>query len=179
MKAVIALMILILPFPAFAVNEPTRLPECPIPARQADKGADYVPGVDVKGKAVVPADVGSSAASGIPEPLVVPVTIDIAQRVGIPTQGANMDATLGFLEIFADGRVLYNGQDISGKVNAICTGNQPESAPSSDGQAPSDVIEYAPVPAKTTPAPKPERKPAPPVVEKPVGELIEGGEYAD
>ena len=114
-------------------------PEC-VAVRQADKGADYIPGVDVKGRAVVPADVGAGGASPfVPYPVIIPVTIDLAERVGLSVRGLELSGTMGFLEVFGDGRVLYNGQDLTQKVKNSCAVG-PATAP--DGQPVEDAIEY-------------------------------------
>lgn len=115
-------------------------PECAVLhqayQRQADKGPDYVAGVDARGRPVVPAEGGAAPASAfVPNPLVVPVTVDLAKRAGIMAHGLEMSGTLGFLEIFADGRVLYNGQDLTQKVNDACV-------ITADRQPPQDTIEY-------------------------------------
>lgn len=122
-------------------------PECKVPKKkQADISADYVPGVDVNGVQVTPADINGALQSPVlPSPMVVPVTVDLAERVGISAEGVEMRGNVGFLEVYPDGRVLYNGQDLTQKINETCGARDiPESAPD-DGQGSPDTIEYAPV----------------------------------
>lgn len=173
--------LLLFAFPAFAqVNEIP--PECRIlPEHKLDTGVNYKPGVDVHGKPVVPADI-NAAPIAVPETMVVPLTIDLAQRLqGMNIPGLQMDSTLGFLEIRQDGRVTYNDKDITSQVYVLC-GKKPDVAPpATDRQTPPDIIEYPPVkeikPVPTVPpaAPTPPKK----VEEAPKGELIEGGDYAE
>jgi len=48
------------------------------------KGVEYKPGVDVRGKAVVPADLGGgyTIPTMTPEDISIPITIDLADRLG-------------------------------------------------------------------------------------------------
>jgi hypothetical protein len=61
--------------------------------------------------------------------------VDLAERVGLSVRGLELSGTMGFLEVFQDGRVLYNGQDLTRNVKNSC-----RAAP--DGQADIDAIEY-------------------------------------
>ncbi|MFA5592150.1 MAG: hypothetical protein WC989_02415 [Micavibrio sp.] len=116
--------------------------ECTIVQRHISLGADFVAGVDVDGNQVAPADLGGKQLLSAPNPIIVPLGIDLAERIGSGIKGLEMDATTGFLEVFMDGRVLYNGQDVAGELDVLC-GNDAESGRfSDDGQAGPDVIKY-------------------------------------
>ena len=88
----------------------------------------YQPGVDVDGNAVVPADLDAGHQLGdILNVIKVPLEFDLAQRIGgLNTQGIDLDSTLGMLEIHQNGRVLYNGQDITKPVMTICAKSHKE-----------------------------------------------------
>ena len=80
-------------------------------------GVAYQPGVDVKGNAVVPADV-NAAQFKVPDIIKVPLTIDLAKRVASLTgTGIQMDGNMGMLEIHENGKVMYNDQDWTSPVN--------------------------------------------------------------
>ncbi len=114
-------------------------PECRLlPEHKADANVAYQPGVDVHGKAVVPADINSPAGSSLAnQTIVVPLTVDLADRLhGQNIQGLQLDGNLGYLEIHPDGRVSHNGQDWTSQVYVLC-GKSPVSG---DGQADADVI---------------------------------------
>lgn len=94
-------------------------------------GADYVPGVDVHGKTVAPADL----SGGIPamNPVVVPIELDLAQRFGLALPaGVEMKPEIARIEIFQDGRILYNGADISQRIHSTC--EQVSNSEKPDGQ---------------------------------------------
>lgn len=91
--------------------------------KNADVGADYVPGVDVHGNAVVPADLNGGIDF---PPVVIPITVDLAQRFGISLPaGVELKPDVGQMEIFQDGRILFNGRDISEKIRTYCDGDDP------------------------------------------------------
>ena len=178
---------------AFAQDDGVYPPECRLLAdHKASDDVSYKPGVDVRGKAVVPADINAAPMGLAEQTIVVPLTIDLARRLqNHNIRGLGMESTLGFLEIATSGRVTYNGQDLTSQVHAVCAGNPQETAASASGEADRqtapDVIESAPVkeiapkpqiakpvtpPSAPIEAPKPEPEPE-------QGELLEGGEYAD
>ena len=169
-------------------------PECRVlPEHKASNDVAYKAGVDVHGKPVVPADVNADPMGFSGQTIVVPLTIDLAKRLqnqNIP--GINMEGTLGFLEVAPDGRVTYNGQDLTSQVHVLCGKGALDDVPPANGHKAPDIIEYAPVketkPAPTK-APAPVKAVQPPSV-KPLtvppqkaepekGELIEGGDYRE
>lgn len=86
--------------------------------------AVYRPGEDVHGNSVVPADL-SPPVKAIPDVIKIPVTLDLAgQAAGVEMK----PEALGGAEIYSDGRVVYNGQDISAQVLDLC-GLPPVPAP--------------------------------------------------
>jgi len=84
------------------------------------KGPDYQPGIDAYGNPVVPAE-GNQPAISAPKAIEIPITMDMAKHFGITTpNGTEMNTEVAKLSIMNDGKIMYNGQDISGKVNAFC-----------------------------------------------------------
>lgn len=137
-------------------------PECRVlPEHRAAADVAYKPGVDVKGKAVVPADVNASPL-GTDQTIVVPLTIDLAQRLqGMNVPGLNMETTLGFLEFSPDGRVIYNGQDLTSQVHVLCGESIAPAVPAADGQNPPDGLKSPPVNTVNKTPPKPVTPPVP------------------
>ncbi len=81
----------------------------------------YQAGVDVNGKAVAPADIAATApAINTPDFIEVPMTIDLAQKLGTVPAGAEMQLPVANLKLYKDGRVEYNGQDITSNAGALC-----------------------------------------------------------
>ncbi len=120
-----------------------------LPVREHFLGADYVPGVDVRGNPVVPADVRARANSFV-DVIKIPVTLDLAQQVnGRLPSGLALEAGVGVLEIHKDSRVLYNGEELSGPVYAYC-GKEPFNI---------EATLREPEPVKSPPPAVPETKP--------------------
>lgn len=93
----------------------------------------YKPGVDVKGRAVAPADLPGSAGSSLStERFEIPLTLDLARRLGVkvPTAGLPTAGLPGAMEIgrmtLDGGRLLLNGQPLGGaseaELVALCRG---------------------------------------------------------
>jgi hypothetical protein len=85
-------------------------------------GVEYEPGVDVHGEYVAQADI-----SGGPPPLrnfesiEIPVEIDLVQRFNLnPGAGVELKPIAALISIHNDGKVAYNGQDISKQAYELC-----------------------------------------------------------
>ncbi|WP_448202941.1 hypothetical protein [Azospirillum sp. sgz302134] len=81
---------------------------------------EYTPGVDVRGRAVAPADLPGSAGSATPpERFDIPITLDLARRMGIRVPGGGLPAgtDVGTLTV-QGGRLFFNGQPIGGAAEA-------------------------------------------------------------
>ncbi|MCB1782905.1 MAG: hypothetical protein KDI13_02825 [Alphaproteobacteria bacterium] len=90
------------------------------------------------GKPVVSADLNNSSAHASPK-IIIPLTINLADRYGlILPAGAEMKPEVARIEFDPDGRIIYNGQDITNKVQTICA-TQTE-----HGQPPSDSVASTP-----------------------------------
>lgn len=104
-------------------------PECRVlPDHKPSADLAYQAGVDVNGKPVVPADLNAAPSIGTDQTLVVPLTIDLAKQI----EGLDLKGTPGFLEIGPDGKVTYNGQDLTSQIHVLC------------GKKPADTLEYPP-----------------------------------
>ena len=86
----------------------------------------YQPGVDVRGKPVVSADLGAgdpSAGSGLvlPQAVVIPIEVDLFDRFGIPAGGVNFEADAFIGEVTVDlatGEAYFNGQPLQSEAGA-------------------------------------------------------------
>ncbi|PCJ99756.1 MAG: hypothetical protein COA45_02760 [Zetaproteobacteria bacterium] len=88
---------------------------------RSNKGAEYVPGVDVGGKRVVSADVSSTPSQYINNPIIIPIEIDIIGRFGLALPAdISLMPTVANLKIYQDGRVKYNDEDVTDHVVALC-----------------------------------------------------------
>lgn len=57
----------------------------------------------------------------IPDIIYIPVTINMAERYGLDVPaGIELESTLGMMEIYNDGKILYDGKDISGNIEDKC-----------------------------------------------------------
>jgi hypothetical protein len=87
------------------------------------QGAEYIPGVDVKGRLVAPADLNASMAAGI-DVINVPVSIDLIQRFALNVpQGLELKPDVAAISIHKDGRVTYNDQDLTRRAYSVCAKN--------------------------------------------------------
>jgi hypothetical protein len=79
-----------------------------------DSGVAYQPGVDVRGRPVVPADLNGSPRLKLPEEVEAPVTLEMLARYGLPANSKlyKLDDTLiGIARIRVhDGRAWFNGE---------------------------------------------------------------------
>lgn len=100
-------------------------------AEYRKKSADYVPGVDVKGRPVVPADLPPEQTGSIdilPEKIEFSLTVDAAQYLGVvPTPGVEMAGKIGTITLEGD-KVSYNGQPLNQtaeeRLFEICKGER-------------------------------------------------------
>ncbi len=121
---------------------------------------DYQPGVDVNGKPVAPADV-QPVVNMVPDFIEVPMTMDLAKDLGILPIGTDIKMSVANLKLYKDGKVEYNGQDISSSAAALC-GDAPKNKPS---KAEDQPVEPSPQAQKTPDS-------AAPVVAKPVPAMM-------
>lgn len=111
----IALGALALPLPSFAQTITITREGCAalqqyVPAPDVD----YKPGVDVDGNAVAPADLGGTPSIKIPDEIVIPITVLLQQKLGIPANPADYkpEAYIGTVVVKADGRVYFNNRPL-------------------------------------------------------------------
>jgi hypothetical protein len=98
----------------------------------AQPGTEFKPGVDVNGNPVAPADIDAPVPP-IAYPVQIPIEVDILRliEVDLPAQvedSMEMDASVAYVTLEEDGRVFYNGQDISDQVTHACK-EESEEAP--------------------------------------------------
>lgn len=117
-KLFLSLIILMFPISAQADDGSA---VCRILGQQKNTNVAYQPGVDVRGKAVVPADLNGGAPSVVPQVVKVPVDVDLVKRMAsLNGKDIKLDAPIGMMEIHQDGKVSYNGQDWTAPVMTLC-----------------------------------------------------------
>ena len=102
--------------------------------------AAYQPGVDVKGRPVVEADI-NAAAIKIPHTVSFPITVDVMKYAGItPPAGVEGLASIGQVDVHPDGRMYFNGAPIEGEaeaaLRALCKDRPAGKKPVKKGQKP-------------------------------------------
>ncbi len=139
---VIALFAVFLSTPAFAGGMEEICREIAKPSKPPTWGAEYVEGVDVKGKRVAPADLNSSHI--LPNPIVIPVEIDLIKRFGLALPAdINMTPEVFRINIFDNGQVTYNDQDIAPKIKKACDEYHEENfveTPQAHGQSEANTL---------------------------------------
>ena len=86
-----------------------------------DGSVAYQPGVDSRGRPVAAADYGGGTVLRLPERFEIPITVDVAERFGVPKRGdANYsgDIQVGLVEVDRQGRATFNGQPLSRDAEA-------------------------------------------------------------
>ena len=140
MRIALFITVLMVTMPAFAQEETTVTVLCEnLPDYIAPEGVNFVPGQDD----VVPADVGGGVEQPLSDPVRIPVQIELEEFFDLNdfthVQGLDLEPTVSMLEIYQDGRVLYNGQDVSKQVLVACEREQ-----ASDGQAVDNAVNSEP-----------------------------------
>lgn len=78
-----------------------------------DADVPYQPGVDVNGRPVAPADLPGNAQIKIPETFEIPITVDLGQRLGIPSDPKRFRAKAQIGTVtYRDGQAYLNGQPL-------------------------------------------------------------------
>ena len=93
-------------------------------AHHPNDGVSYKPGVDVHGDPVVPADLKDVHGSiALPETVKIPFTVNLVEKFGMQDQFTedSLNAPLGIIEVTRDGKVTYNGQDLTYKAKLYCS----------------------------------------------------------
>jgi len=94
----------------------------------------YAPGVDVRGRPVVPADLGGAAAPPFPELFDIPIEVVLAERSARPNRSGRYEGRLeiGRVIVDAEGRAWLDGRqlidDARSNLEAVC---RPRSRPQS------------------------------------------------
>ena len=75
----------------------------------------YRPGVDVQGRAVVPADLPSDSSLNLPRDIPINLEIPVSTLLGRNSPYLTRDAKIqvGRVVVQQDGRVLFNGQPVT------------------------------------------------------------------
>lgn len=83
-------------------------------------GVAYVPGADVRGRPVVPADLSGAPQIALPETIVIEIEADLQDRFGFPTRADSFegDAKLGTVQVAPDGTASFNGQPLQDDAQA-------------------------------------------------------------
>ena len=113
----ILLLALIWPVSAFAQDTSLEMLCKTLPEYKQADGVEHVPGAED----VVPADINPLKAA-TPDVINIPIDVMLAQRftaVKIPND-LELQPTVGMVSVHMDGRVDYNGQDISGQAYSLC-----------------------------------------------------------
>ena len=145
MKRGLVLIFLFFSFPARAQSPSEPLCQFWLAHKPSAGGAAYQPGIDVHGYPVVPADINAQMPSLLPSRITFPLTIDMAKQMNIPVpEGAKLDADMGKIDVYTDGRILYNGQDMSASAQVLCA-EKPVKVETTESVAPAEPPKPVPV----------------------------------
>lgn len=80
---------------------------------EPDASVAYVPNVDVRGRPVASADLPGSSQIVVPENFSIPITVDLAERFGIPLgSDVSTEVVIGQVDVEPGGRIFFNGQPL-------------------------------------------------------------------
>lgn len=97
-----------------------------------NQSAEYIPEVDVYGNHVVSAEISDPKAT-IADPIVIPLDINLIKRYGLEgVAGLELKPNIGWIEIYRDGKVLYNGEDIRKNIEDTCNDKDQDGQTSRD-----------------------------------------------
>ncbi len=129
--------------------------------RYVTDDAAYQPGVDVDGNAVASADINPSPIN-VPDYMEVPLTYDLSKALQISiNDGGELKAVVGSLKLYKDGRVEFNGIDVTENASKFCGTQLVEPAEEEVYRAPAPVQKpVAGSVAASTTGPEPDPLPA-------------------
>ncbi|HOO82076.1 MAG TPA: hypothetical protein PK513_06210 [Alphaproteobacteria bacterium] len=112
-----------------------------LPNYKTPAGVEYVQGVE----GVVPADLNPLKAPML-DVVKIPIDVMLAERfqsVKIPSD-LELQPNVAMISIYRDGRVEYNGQDVSGQAYSLCGKSVGIVEKSRNGQAGDDALKSQP-----------------------------------
>ncbi len=105
-------------------------------------GVQYLVGIDVHGNPVVAADLNPPLPV-MDQAVIIPIEVDLVERFTLDVpDGVELKPSVAVMKIHKDGRVEYNGQDVSNEAYYLCgKGELPEpEAPQGSGHKPDDAV---------------------------------------
>jgi len=112
MKWLFALPFMVFSLPAYASDVQITREACQwLTKHQPEQDVEYVEGVDVHGRAVVPAEQPSDNEIELPETIRIPLNVDLEAYLGISIPLSEPEANLGLISLGRDG-LLFNGKPL-------------------------------------------------------------------
>ncbi len=115
------LVAIVLIYSADAQTVTIREADCARLARHvAASDVTFVPGVDLQGRSVVPADLDGGVRIESPRKFSIPITVDLQKSLGIPldpNQFQTQNFTVGVVT-WEDGKGYFNGQPLQSEQSA-------------------------------------------------------------
>ena len=102
--------------------------------------AEYVPGVDMDGNDVVPADLNPQSPA-VFDPVIIPIEVELVQRFGLNVpNGVELKPQVGWIEIYQNGKVLFNGEEVGQQIHTICNEEKQGLSTNQDRQKSADPL---------------------------------------
>lgn len=75
----------------------------------------------VRHQARADVNVGNDNTIAVADPIKIPVTYDFIRNIDIdPISRERFETVVGVVSVYKDGRILYDGRDISSKITGYC-----------------------------------------------------------
>lgn len=119
-KALLPAALALFSVPAMAEDVSVRTFCQMVPYHVADASVDYVPGRDVRGRPVVPADINKVVKDDF-DAVDIPVEYNVLGSLGVALPpGSQARPLAAMVRIYKDGRVQYNGNDLTPQAQVLC-----------------------------------------------------------
>jgi hypothetical protein len=124
MKALILSLLCLITLPAWAEEPVVDVQLCrEMVSHTPRDDVTFKPGVGANGKTVAPADLQTSQDYNFLKQIHdIPLSVDLAKRLSLSVTGLEMQTALPPLQIRPDGRIFWNGQDITQQATYYCEG---------------------------------------------------------
>jgi hypothetical protein len=120
MKRLMFVALALLATPAMAEDVSVRTFCQMLPQHVPADNVAYQPGVDVRGRAVAPADINKVVKDDF-DAVDIPVEYNVVSSLGGLPAGSQAQPLVAMVRIYKDGRVHYNGNDLTAQAQTLCS----------------------------------------------------------
>lgn len=120
MKRLIFTALVLMTTPAMAEDVSVRTFCQMLPQHVPANNVAYQPAMDVRGRAVAPADINKVVKDDF-DAVDIPVEYNVISSLGGLPPGSQAQPLVAMVRIYKDGRVQYNGNDLTAQAQTLCS----------------------------------------------------------